>query len=334
MSDITTLPTNPETPYSDRTIKKKIETLQGCSTYLTFIKNAFQDDNTALKLGQQLRAVDDYNGTIFEVVREPFKCRVDENGSLSGYVPTRKVRDFLASQRMEAEIFYQQMLGKVNIEDEEQMWDDVHICDVNFRRVRGEEHESETDDSDEEVDDDSMYYSVNWVEYVAQPNTSVQERCWVRKICLISRAEGKVDDKNYRSVVLTRKSVSYEELVWREIQTLSKVARSLEQTRPDSKRTRKLKVWTANKELCDQLKETIHDAHYVKKRIEGFYNKKYNLFLKNPNTYQVTSSGAGAVVQMANKLIEAKADIKETMDNKSSVVKELKRKSDCLITDD
>ena len=160
----------------------------------------------------------------------------------------------------------------------------------------------------------------------------------MRKICLISKAEGLTDDKNFRSLVLTQKTIPFTELIAQQVTLLQKVSRSLEHTRPTDEKSRKMAGWAVNEKKCKELMALWFNPFLLKgKTITAYSNTKYGLFLRNPVTYTITASGKNVVTQATDKMMDAKKEIAETYDAKEAVVKQLKKvqkDEGCLISEE
>jgi hypothetical protein len=317
-------------------IKKNLELVAKASAYLTFIRNASTGEHLELELGDQLRATSDYNGSIFEVVKKPYWAVVfNDTGTLTDYAYTKHTKTFDAG---ESDDFFTQKLDEMT----EALPTGLGICDVS--RYEDTVHEY---DSDIEEDEDGNEIIPRYEEVrktvVSWKVRSIPEGCrrefrvWVRKICLISKAEGLTDDKNFRSLVLTQKTVPFTDLIKQQMDLLQKVSRSLEHTRPTDEKSRKMAGWVVNEKRCSELRKLWWNPALKNKTLTAYSNTKYGLFLRNPVTYTITASGKNVMVQTTDKMLDARKEVAQVAEAKESVVKQLKKgKKDegCLITDD
>lgn len=315
-------------------IKKNLELVAKASAYLNFVQNASTGEHLDLDLGDQLRATSDYNGSIFEVVKKPYWAVVDdESGTLRDYHYTSHQAKFEEGEEEVVEEFYKQ---KIKEQMDSDCSDGLGVCDVSR-----EDWTTYDDDSGDEGDytEHPMIkkYRVTWKVRSIPEDCRREYRIWVRKICLISKAEGLADDKNFRSLVLTRKTVPFTDLIRQQIELLQKVSRSLEHTRPTDDKSRKMGGWRTNETRCKELMKLWFNPAMKGKTLTAYANTKYGLFLRNPVTYTVTASGKNVVTQTTEKMIEAKNEVTKVAVAKDSVVKQvksLKRDEGCLISDD
>jgi len=318
--------TTQEKPMCAASIKKKLQEVEGIQAYFNFISNASLGEHQSLALGDQLRATEDYNGAIFEVVKVPYKCIVDAQGKLSDYLYSPRVLHFPESMELQAREKY------TEIKEEEADDGENGICNVQF--VVKDYPLGMEDDSDDD-DEATKHFQVTWDVRTLPEGNSVETRIWVRKICLISKAEGLTDDKNNRSLTLTLKTIPFTKLIDKQRDILTKCTRSLDITKPDALETKKCSGWRRNAQKCEELYKLYHNPALKKRTIVAFGNTKYGVFLRNPVTYTITASGKNVIDQTTDKIKAAGPQVRAVMNVKESLVQELKAKeSDCLITDD
>lgn len=320
-------------------IKKNLELVAKASAYLNFLKNASTGEHLNLELGDQLRATNDYNGSLFEVVKKPYWAVVNNlTGTLSDYAYQSFTKTFTEGEEEELEKFWNQKLKE---DYDSQYSDGLGVCDV--VKEEGITQEAISDDEDDEdtghfrgFDSIKRYY-VRWRVRSIPENCRRETRVWVRKICLISKAEGLVDDKNLRSLVISQKTAPFTDLIKQQIELLGKLSRSLTHTRPKDDKSRKMSGWLVNHNRCEELHKLFCNPALKDKTLTAYANTKYGLFLRNPVTYTITASGKNVVTQATEKLIDAKTEVTKTAVAKDSLVKQiksLKRSEECLITDD
>jgi hypothetical protein len=316
-------------------IKKNLELVAKASAYLTFIRNASTGEHLELELGDQLRATSDYNGSIFEVVKKPYECIVNQDGNLSDYERKYKHRVFRSFEEDEANKALEYLLANREADVEGWEIEEAHIVRENFPLGRDDDEHS--DDEWEEIDAETYHFRLVWTLRTLPAGHRKEQRIWVRKICLISKAEGLTDDKNFRSLVLTQKTVPFTDLIKQQMDLLQKVSRSLEHTRPTDEKSRKMAGWVVNEKRCSELRKLWWNPALKNKTLTAYSNTKYGLFLRNPVTYTITASGKNVMVQTTDKMLDARKEVAQVAEAKESVVKQLKKgKKDegCLITDD
>ena len=325
-------PTTEEKVFKTTTaIKKNLELVAKASAYLNFVKNASTGEHLDLDLGDQLRTTLDYNGAIFEVVRKPYWAVVFQNdGTLADYAYKSNSVIFSQAEHDDAQALFEEKMA----EQRATIQSETGISDVSLHTYPGPARSGE--ESDDE--NDERHYEVRWQVRSIPEGCRRETRVWVRKICLISKAEGLTDDKNFRSLVLTQKTIPFTELIAQQVTLLQKVSRSLEHTRPTDEKSRKMAGWAVNQKRCDELKSLWFNPFLLKgKTITAYSNTKYGLFLRNPVTYTITASGKNVVTQATDKMMDAKKEIAETYDAKEAVVKQLKKvqkDEGCLISEE
>jgi hypothetical protein len=326
---------NPQTtedkPMCAASIKKKLGLVEGVQAYFNFICNASLGEHQNLALGDQLRATEDYNGAIFEVVKVPYPCVVDAQGKVSDYEyfhQTYRYREM--DEDIARQNYHETKAQEVKSLAEE------GICNVNFAVFNyplGRDVD-DSDSDDDEIDQETKHFQVSFDTRKLPEGHSVETRVWVRKICLISKAEGLTDDKNNRSLTLTIKTIPFTDLIRKQVEILAKCSRSLQATRPDALETKKCSGWRRNYEKCNELMKLYNNPALAKRKVVAFGNTKYGLFLRNPVTYTITASGKNVMQQKTDMLMKAGPETDKTMNLKEALIKEIKRESDCLITDD
>jgi hypothetical protein len=314
-------------------IKKNLELVAKATAYLTFIKNASTGEHLELELGDQLRATSDYNGSIFEVVKKPYWAVVfNDTGTLTDYHYERTYKKFVEGEEDQVEALWALMKAREHAD----VASGLGICDV--RKEEWTAAEEDSDDEDTQTERPRMkYYGVEWKERSIPEHCRREYRVWVRKICLISKAEGLTDDKNFRSLVLTQKTVPFLDLVHQQMELLRKVSRSLEHTRPTDEKSRKMAGWRVNEDRCADLRKLYWNPVLQTKTLTAYSNTKYGLFLRNPVTYTVTASGRNVMTQATDRMLDARKEVTATAAAKDSLVKQLKslkKNDECLISDD
>ncbi len=316
-------------------IKKNLELVAKASAYLNFLKNASTGEHLELELGDQLRATSDYNGSIFEVVKKPYWAVVDdESGTLRDYdYQLCESKKFVEGEEDLVDQFWNLKLK----EERDALASGLGICDVSKEEWTTTDVDSDDEGEDFRGFDTIKKYRVTWKVRSIPEHCRREYRVWVRKICLISKAEGLADDKNFRSLVLTQKTVPFTDLIKQQIELLAKVSRSLEHTRPTDEKSRKMSGWRVNEARCKELYSLFYNPAVRGKTLTAYSNIKYGLFLRNPVTYTVTASGKNVMTQATDKMIEAKKEVSQTAVAKESLVKQvksLKKDDECLISDD
>lgn len=316
-------------------IKKNLELVAKASAYLNFLKNASTGEHLELELGDQLRATSDYNGSIFEVVKKPYWAVVDE------YTGTLRDYDYQLCQSQKfvegEEDLLEEFLAVKLKEERDAVASGLGVCDVTKQEWTNLEVDSDDEGEDFRGFDSVKNYVVRWKVRSIPEGCRREYRLWVRKICLISKAEGFTDDKNFRSLVLTHKTVPFTDLIKQQMDILRKVSRSLEHTRPTDDKSRKMSGWVVNQNRCQELQSLWWNPVMKSKTLTAYSNIKYGLFLRNPVTYTVTASGKNVMTQATDKLIEAKKEVAQVAVAKESLVtqlKKVKKNDECLITDE
>jgi hypothetical protein len=328
-------PSEPKVFKTASAIKKNLELVAKATAYLTFIKNASTGEHLELELGDQLRTTLDYNGAIFEVVKKPYWCIVNQEGTISDYVRKYKHKVFRSFEEDEAKEALAFLLANREADVEGWEIEEAHIVRKNFPLGRDDDEHS--DDELDDIDDETHHFRVCWTLRTLPAGHRKEQRVWVRKICLISKAEGLTDDKNFRSLVLTQKTVPFLDLVHQQMELLRKVSRSLEHTRPTDEKSRKMAGWRVNEDRCNELRKLYWNPVLQTKTLTAYSNTKYGLFLRNPVTYTVTASGRNVMTQATDRMLDARKEVTATAVAKESLVKQLKslkKNDECLITDD
>ena len=329
------IPTTEKVFKTASAIKKNLELVAKASAYLNFIKNASTGEHLELELGDQLRATSDYNGSIFEVVKKPYWCIVNQEGTISDYVRKYKHRVFRSFEEEEAKEAVARLRADCDADAEGWEIEEAHLVRENF--PLGHDDDEHSEDELDDIDDETHHFRVCWTLRTLPAGHRKEQRVWVRKICLISKAEGLTDDKNFRSLVLTQKTVPFLDLVHQQMELLEKVSRSLEHTRPTDEKSRKMAGWRVNEDRCAELRKLYWIPALQAKTLTAYANTKYGLFLRNPVTYTVTASGRNVMTQATDRMLDARKEVTATAVAKESLVKQLKslkKDDECLISDD
>ena len=319
-----------EQPMCIPSIKKKLQVVESASAYLTFLHRATATDHLQVKEGEQLRVTADYNGSLFEVVREPFEVLVDGYGKITAYEIRTHHMYFHAVQEEEAKEFYANLGNNPDIVKTK--WEVV-----NFALQSDDSHSQFSEDEMDLIENEDHHYRITYWSRKQPENTTIEKRIWVRKCCLISKAEGLAEDKNNRSLDLSIQTVSLDNLVYKYIQMLNKIQYSLKHHMPHDANTKRYKSWKELEEKRAKLWELFCSPYVQKMKLTAYGNKKYGLFLKNPVSYTITASGANVIMQTVDNMQTSATQVKETSEKKQQVLQQLKprvKDEGCLITDD
>ena len=297
---------------TQKAIQNNLDALERMNGFLNTLIEKTNHDNVSLKLGDQLRPTEDYNGTLFEVVREPYWCYINEQGR-AVEMDFREHEEHIGYKKEDAEAFMKTLEAqKVNEDDWQPGVIDVRLKSAKERIYENAVDYDLLDDDNEKQDEEGRYYidvmcySVVWRERVMPDGYKAQRRVWLRKICIISKAEGHSDDKNMRALPFPIRTMKFETLVWKEVQKLTKISRSLEATPAGRKRTVKVTMLSRNEQKYNDLKKIWMDDAINEKQVTGFFSEKYGLFLKSDKKYEVTAT----LVNPLSKLIQDAKDIK------------------------
>ena len=308
---------------TQKTIKNQLEHIAGLGAFFNTLVCKTKNDNVSLKLGDQLRPTNDYNGSLFEVVREPYWCWIDEQGRASEMTIQQHHQNFGVDRA--AAIRFTEELSYKEIDPEEGHNDGV--WDIQMKTHQNRRFRPRTGDDDEFSDDEEDFYSVYMVEWRSRSmpkDCRPQRRVWLRKICIISKAEGHSDDKNARALPFPIREMTFGHLIEKECEKLSKIARCLERTEGDAKRTRKVSTRTQNIAKLRELREMWMNDLLRKRPVVGFYSEKYGLFLKSDVKYEVSTRLVNPATALLNSVKEIKEDVKEVIQNKRELLTELK----------
>jgi hypothetical protein len=305
-----------EKKMSQKTIQSNLDSIEKMNGFLQELIDKTNRDNITLKLGDQLRPTEDYNGTLFEVVREPYWCCVDESGRAKEQIIQQKEEEF-GDDLAQAED-YMKILEKRKVDP------DGHqpgILSVAIRIGKERKYEITTpgyefyDDDNEKQDENGEYYiegtvyTVVYKERIQPDGWIPQRRIWIRKICIISKAEGHTDDKNLRSLPFPIRVIPFRNLIMKEINKLSKISRNLEATRLGAKKASKTSMRSRNEEKYQRLFKLWVDPATLDKQISGFYSDKYGLFLKSDVKYEVSARAVNPATKIINDAEQIKSQV-------------------------
>jgi hypothetical protein len=309
---------------TQKAIKNQLESVAAMSAFYNTLISKTKNDNVALKLGDQLRPTNDYNGSLFEVVREPYWCWISEDGLASEMAINYHHRNFHTDKDAAVRLTEELACRLIDPEHgcEDGVWD-IELLSHQVRRTRPQQGEGWDDLSDDE-DDFYPIYLVEWKSRETPVGCKPQQRVWVRKICIISKAEGHSDDKNARALPFPVRTLLFRDLVIKEIEKLSKIARCLERTETNAKRTRKVCLRTQNKAKLQELRELWLNDTINKRPVTGFYSEKYGLFLKSDVKYEVSTTHVNPVTALLNSVKDIKEEVKEVVQHKRELMSELK----------
>lgn len=294
---------------SQQTIKRQLESIAGLSAYFNTLKSKTKNDNVNLSLGDQLRPTKDYNGSLFEVVREPYWCWTDERGRAKEIITQYHFKLFNCHHL--AENFVDEL--EDNEVDKEGMDDgnfDIQLLPLGH------------------IQGGTPQYQVDWKSRTKPLGYKLEKRIWLRKICMISKAEGQSDDKNHRSLSFSVKTMPFSQLIQNECHKLSKISRSLELTDADAKRTRKVSLRKQNQEKLAELWKLWGHPENKYYAVSGFYSEKYGLFLKSDIKYEITTTLINPQTALINSVKEIRENVKDVVKKKSNVITEIKSKSE------
>ena len=306
------------TKMTQKAIQNNLDAIEKMNGFLNNLIEKTNHDNVTLKLGDQLRPTEDYNGTLFEVVREPYWCYVG-NGGRAEEMTIREHEEAMGDAedgRIEAER-YMKELEEQKVDPES--WE-PGVLSVKLKITKDRVYEDSPgydflDDEDEKQDANGKYYlevpfySVVWQERVMPEGCKPQRRVWLRKICIISKAEGHSDDKNLRALPFPVRTITFESLIWKEVQKLTKISRSLEATAPGRKKTAKVTMRTRNAQKYNDLKKIWMDETINKKQVTGFFSEKYGLFLRSDWKYEVTATLVNPLSKLVKDVTEIKSQV-------------------------
>lgn len=305
-----------ETKMTQKAIQNNLDALEKMNGFLNTLIEKTNHDNVSLKLGDQLRPTEDYNGTLFEVVREPYWCYITEQGR-AVEMDFREHDEAMGDSDEGKDVAERYMKELEARKVDPDGWE-PGVIDVRLKVTKDRVYEETSpgydflDDENEKQDENGKYYievpfySVVWRERVMPDGYKAQRRVWLRKICIISKAEGHSDDKNMRALPFPIRTMKFETLVWKEVQKLTKISRSLEATPAGRKRTVKVTMRSRNEQKYNDLKKIWMDKEINEKQVTGFFSEKYGLFLKSDKKYEVTAT----LVNPLTKLIGDLKDIK------------------------
>ena len=309
-----------ETKMTQKAIQNNLDALEKMNGFLNTLIEKTNHDNVSLKLGDQLRPTEDYNGTLFEVVREPYWCYITEQGRAieMDYREHDEAMGDSGEGKDAAERYMKELEARKVDPDG---WE-PGVIDVCLKVTKDRVYEDVSpgydflDDENEKQDENGNYYievpfySVVWRERILPPGYTPQRRVWLRKICIISKAEGHTDDKNLRALPFPLKQFCFENLIQKEIQKLTKISRTLEGTPAGRKKTAKVTMRTRNQEKYNALKKIWMDDNIRLRIVKGFFSEKYGMFLKSDKKYEVTAT----LVNPLSKLVEDVSEIKSQVE--------------------
>ena len=317
-----------------KAINNNLELIASASAFLNTLRRKALSDNTTVYLGDQLRCTTDYNGTLFEVVREPYWCWLDDTGRASEFLSEDCEDEYLTLAEAEEGL---RITKSIWCDDEEnyeksefQGWlkgGTIHKKKVEQDRRqqnRPEGYEMSDDDSSDEEQEPEYRYVVKYSVWFRPTGTKYERRIWVRKICLISKAEGYTDDKNHRSLPFPIRTIKFGDLIMTERQKLNKISRCIEATNPGERITKKKSLYQQNKKRLEELRNLWCNEHLNNTPVKGFFSEKYGLFLKSDSKYNVVIEGQNALKGMIDEVKEIREDVKDTIVKKREVLTELK----------
>lgn len=302
-----------EKKMSQKTIQTYLDSIEKMNGFLHELLDKTSRDNTTLKLGDQLRPTEDYNGSLFEVVREPYWCYIGENGRANEMIVQRKEVEF-AEEGAQAKDFVEILeKRRVDVDGYEPGVLYVELKQDVMRKYEGTPFYDDYDDENEKEDEEGRYYievpvyTVIYSERILPAGWTPERRVWIRKICIISKAEGHTDDKNLRSLPFPLATIPFRNLIDKELTKLIKVSRNLQATRPGAKRVRKTSMRSRNEDKCRELFKLWADPIISEKPVSGFYSEKYGLFLKSDVKYQVSATLVNPCTKVVNEASEIKS---------------------------
>ena len=300
-----------------KTIQSNLDKIEKLNGFLKTLIEKTQNDNVNLKLGDQLRPTEDYNGSLFEVVREPYWCYLDEKNHAHDLFLTQQ-ETYFGDEKEEAQDFYDLLNAQKVSEDGTE--DGVLSLCLNVGKDRVYEDSpryEKLDDEDEKQDIEGRYYvevpsySVVWTERKKPENWTYQRRVWIRKICMISKAEGLSDDKNSRALAFPIHTFPFKDLIRKEYQKLSKISRSLELTQKGAKYARKICMASRNRTKLEELLKLWMNPEVNDKMITGFYSLKYGLFLKSDVKYEVSTKTVNPLSKIVQSAVKMNSELEE-----------------------
>jgi hypothetical protein len=305
-----------EKKMTQKTIQLNLEAIEKQNAFLQTLIEKTSQDNTNLKLGDQLRPTEDYNGSLFEVVREPYWCYLDEQGRAVN-IEILLCEEPFAEERLEAEEFMKRLESK-RVDNPH----DYHLGVIGNPWIKiGKQRVYEDspgydylDDDDEKQDSNGQYYiemptyTVCWNEKKCPGGIIPQKRVWLRKICIISKAEGHTDDKNMRALPFPLKTLCFERLISKELQKLEKIGKTMSalnenHDRRGSRKAENRKKWT-------QLFQLWADRDLRERQVTGFYSDKYGLFLKSSVIYEVVARAVNPLTKLIDDVQQIKSGSK------------------------
>ena len=304
-----------ETKMSQKTIKNNLEAIEKKTAFLQTLIEKTSLDNTNLSIGDQLRPTEDYNGSLFEVVREPYWCYIDDKGKAVNIQTVLCEQEFVEEREHADDLLKRLESQRVDNED------DYHLGVIGnpwikqgTMKVYEGEHTNYDDfnDENEKIDADGNFYievptyTVCWHEKRCPAGVFPQKRVWLRKICIISKAEGQTDDKNCRALPFPLRTIPFQSLISKELQKLDKISKTMSAIQENGRAKRTM----ANRRKFLDLLKLWADPTLKSRPVTGFYSEKYGLFLKSAVSYEVSTR----TVNPLTKLID---DVKQISDTKN-----------------
>lgn len=319
-----------------KTITHNLEMIASASAFFTTLRRKALSDNTTLSLGDQLRCTTDYNGTLFEVVREPYWCWLDDKGRACEFITQDAEDEYTTLKEAEEALEVVKSIWGDDEENYEKSEFQGWITDVSIvkrkveyeprqqNRPEGYEMDDDVSVSSDEEQEPEYRYVVKYKCHFRPPGTKFERRIWVRKICLISKAEGYTDDKNHRSLPFPIRTIKFGDLIWSERMKLDKISRCIEATNPGERKTKKKSLYQENKKRLEELMKIWCNRVLNDTPVKGFFSEKYGLFLKSDSKYNVVIEGKNALKEMIDDVSEIREDVKDTIVKKRDMIAELK----------
>lgn len=333
---------------TQKTIQNQLDSIISMNAMLNTLISKTNNDNSNLKLGDQLRPTNDYNGSLFEVVREPYNCWVTPEGKAVAIQVRSDYQEF-DSEEAALEFYNRIQAKQVDAESHDDGYLTIKILVRLWRDYPQREREwvgydtpvyslqqwkdeiEDGYDSDEDFTDmmgqtfyNKIKYEVHYTHRETPEDFTIETRVWLRKICIISKAEGQSDDKNSRSLPFALCQMPFGDLIRTQIQKLNKISRSLEDTPKTAKRTKKITMADKNRAKLAELEKVWLCPDLIHKPVEGFYSEKYGMFLKSDVKFEVSQTAVNPVQQLAKTALEMEKAVSNTVELRKEVMTELK----------